>query len=152
MNRHSQPNPIGPVTKPIDSGNALELGPDFLLKGISGASFSAPSTTEIRIASLKVLALSLLGQIESLEVDSDAGGGELNLQNEVHQFEAALIRSALVKTGGRQRRAARLLGVKVTTLNTKIKRHQINLPSTIAVSRATDDEERQTGLNSDVVS
>ena len=151
MNRHSQPNPIGPVTKPIDSGNALELGPDFLLKGISGASFSAPSTTEIRIASLKVLALSLLGQIESLEVDSDAGG-ELNLLNEVHQFEAALIRSALVKTGGRQRRAAHLLGVKVTTLNTKIKRHQINLPSTIAVSRATDDEERQTGLNSDVVS
>lgn len=150
MNRHSQPNPIGPVIKPIDSGSALDLGPDFL-KGTSGAGIRAPSTTEIRIASLKVLALSLLGQIESLEVDSDAGG-ELNLQNEVHQFEAALIRSALVKTGGRQRRAAHLLGVKVTTLNTKIKRHQINLPSTIAVSRPTDDDVRQTGLNSEVVS
>jgi DNA-binding NtrC family response regulator len=51
---------------------------------------------------------------------------ELNLQKEVHGFEAAIIRSALAKTGGRQRRAARLLGVKVTTLNTKIKRHKIN--------------------------
>jgi DNA-binding NtrC family response regulator len=48
----------------------------------------------------------------------------------VHHFEAALIRNALVKTGGRQRRAARLLGVKVTTLNTKIKRHNINLQPT----------------------
>jgi DNA-binding NtrC family response regulator len=124
MNRHSQPNPIGPVIKPIDSGSALELGPDFLLNGTSGADFNAPSTTEVRIASLKVLALSPLGQIESLEVHSDAGEGpELNLQSAVHQFEAVLIRSALVKTGGRQRRAARLLGVKVTTLNTKIKRH-----------------------------
>jgi DNA-binding NtrC family response regulator len=49
----------------------------------------------------------------------------LDLQAEVHRFEAELIRSALVSTQGRQRRAARLLGMKVTTLNTKIKRYKI---------------------------
>lgn len=83
---------------------------------------------DVRVASLKILALSLLHQIESLEGQLAASASpELNLHTEVHHFEAALIRNALVKTGGRQRRAARLLGVKVTTLNTKIKRHKISV-------------------------
>lgn len=83
---------------------------------------------DVRVATLKVLALTLLNQIESLEEQVASGSTpELNLHTEVHHFEAELIRNALVKTGGRQRRAARLLGVKVTTLNTKIKRHKICL-------------------------
>ena len=83
---------------------------------------------DVRVATLKVLALTLLNQIESLEEQVASGSTpELNLHREVHHFEAELIRNALVKTGGRQRRAARLLGVKVTTLNTKIKRHKICL-------------------------
>lgn len=83
---------------------------------------------DVRVASLKILALTLLHQIESLEGQLAHGASpELNLHTEVHHFEAALIRNALVKTGGRQRRAARLLGVKVTTLNTKIKRHKISV-------------------------
>lgn len=83
---------------------------------------------DVRVATLKVLALTLLNQIESLEEQVASGSTpEMNLHTEVHHFEAELIRNALVKTGGRQRRAARLLGVKVTTLNTKIKRHKICL-------------------------
>lgn len=83
---------------------------------------------DVRVASLKILALTLLHQIESLEGQlADGASPQLNLHTEVHHFEAALIRNALVKTGGRQRRAARLLGVKVTTLNTKIKRHKISV-------------------------
>ena len=88
--------------------------------------FNYPTIADARIASLKVLVFSLLTEIESLESrleSSDASA--LNLQEEVHRFEAALIRVALSKTGGRQRRAARLLGTKVTTLNTKIKRYGI---------------------------
>jgi transcriptional regulator with GAF, ATPase, and Fis domain len=76
-----------------------------------------------------VLAVSLLKQIETIEQRDGKDATELNLHDQVQQFEAALIRSALEKTGGRQRRAARLLGVKVTTLNTKIKRHQISIDS-----------------------
>ena len=81
---------------------------------------------EARINSLKVLALTLLREVESLEQQGASGTpGPLNLQSEVHRFEAEMIRSALIRTGGRQRRAARLLGMKTTTLNTKIKRYQI---------------------------
>src|SRR6267378_2712627 len=87
-----------------------------------------PSATSIyaRIGSLKILAQSLMRQIECLQAEAASGSSlEFDAQSEVRRFEAELIRSALVSTGGRQRRAARLLGMKVTTLNTKIKRYQI---------------------------
>lgn len=95
---------------------------------LARAQFGSHTVEEACIASLKVLALTLLHQVETLETQVASNNiPELNLQREVQQFEAAIIRSALWKTGGRQRRAAKLLGVKVTTLNTKIKRHKINL-------------------------
>ena len=81
---------------------------------------------EARINALKVLALTLLREVESLEDEgANNTSAALDLQTEVHRFEAEMIRSALIRTGGRQRRAARLLGMKTTTLNSKIKRYQI---------------------------
>ena len=116
------------VNTPIAAPKEPELQPSaFSLKELSKARLNSPTTEEARLASLKVLAMTLLSQVESLEKQMAAGTvPELNLQNEVHRFEEEIIRSALRKTGGRQRRAARLLGVKVTTLNTKIKRYNIN--------------------------
>jgi DNA-binding NtrC family response regulator len=90
---------------------------------------SLPSARDAHVAALRVLAVSLLKQIETIEEHHDDDATELNLHDQVQQFEAALILSALEKTGGRQRRAARLLGVKVTTLNTKIKRLRISAES-----------------------
>jgi DNA-binding NtrC family response regulator len=81
-----------------------------------------------RISYLKILALSLLREIASAEkMDEDRGSNTIDLQSEVRRFETELIRSALIQTGGRQRQAARLLGTKVTTLNTKIKRYGISV-------------------------
>ncbi|HEY8227225.1 MAG TPA: helix-turn-helix domain-containing protein [Pyrinomonadaceae bacterium] len=40
---------------------------------------------------------------------------------EVERFETHLIKMALAETGGNQAKAARLLGIKATTLNSKIK-------------------------------
>jgi transcriptional regulator with GAF, ATPase, and Fis domain len=54
-------------------------------------------------------------------------GVAVSFRNEVQRFEAMLIRSALTYTGGRQRRAARLLGINVSTMNSKIKRYKITL-------------------------
>src|ERR1700730_778524 len=65
---------------------------------------------DCRLSSLKVLAVTLLNEIEGLENATADDVSELNLQAEVRRFEAELIRNALVRTGGRQRRAARLLG------------------------------------------
>jgi DNA-binding NtrC family response regulator len=84
---------------------------------------------DTRLSYLKVLALSLLREIASAENTlEEHGRNALDLQAEVRRFETELIRSALIHTRGRQRQAARLLGTKVTTLNTKIKRYKIDIP------------------------
>ena len=84
-----------------------------------------------RINCLKILALSLLREIGSVEKTGERQRSDtFNLHAEVQRFEEELIRSALIHTGGRQRRAARLLGTKTTTLNTKIKRYKIQVPPT----------------------
>lgn len=86
----------------------------------------ASATVDARISSLKILAQSIVREIQNLETEAgESTPDALDLQAEVHRFEAELIRSALARTEGRQRRAARLLGMKVTTLNTKIKRYKI---------------------------
>ena len=85
-------------------------------------------TASSRMTYLKILALSLLREIASAENMSEGQSNDtIDLQAEVRRFETELIRSALIQTGGRQRQAARLLGTKVTTLNTKIKRYKIEI-------------------------
>jgi len=54
-------------------------------------------------------------------------GRGVNFYDEVRRFEIDLIRRALEQTGGHQSRAARLLGMNATTLNSKIKTYNINL-------------------------
>ena len=51
----------------------------------------------------------------------------VNFYDEVRRFEIDLIRRALDQTGGHQSRAARLLGMNPTTLNSKIKTYNIQL-------------------------
>lgn len=86
------------------------------------------SSSTLHRTGLKILALSLLREIASGENMGDGrGNNAIDLQAEVRRFETELIRSALIQTGGRQRQAARLLGTKVTTLNTKIKRYKIEI-------------------------
>ena len=85
-----------------------------------------------RIDCVKVLALTLLREIESLE-NAEGDISDFNLTKETRHFESEMIRSALIKTGGRQRRAARLLGMKVTTLNTKVRRYGIKVDVATAV-------------------
>ncbi|HMO81830.1 MAG TPA: sigma-54 dependent transcriptional regulator [Pyrinomonadaceae bacterium] len=50
----------------------------------------------------------------------------VNFYDEVKKFEIDLIRKALDQTGGHQSRAARLLGLNATTLNSKIKSYNIS--------------------------
>jgi DNA-binding NtrC family response regulator len=77
---------------------------------------------------IKALATTLLTEIDSLGEDSAilSDGGSFDLSERVREFEVKLIRAALLKTGGNQRRAASLLGVKSTTLHNKIKSYGIN--------------------------
>ncbi len=58
----------------------------------------------------------------SAEIDLSRG---TNFYEEVKRFETDLIRRALNQTAGHQSRAARLLGLNATTLNSKIKTYNI---------------------------
>lgn len=81
---------------------------------------------ENRLEILAALSKSLLQEIESLKQGKiEILDEEIDFAEEVQRFEENLIRSALIKTGGKQRKAAKILNLKVSTLNSKIKRFGI---------------------------
>lgn len=80
-----------------------------------------------RIDALRMLVVAVLREIDALrELPGIESSVEFDLRCEVRRFEAENIRYALIRTGGRQRRAARLLNMKVATLNAKIKRYHLD--------------------------
>ena len=88
----------------------------------------SPSSSRVdaRLNTLRETVLQLLDEVESLAISRpvDVKRGA-RFSDEVRQFEVSLIRTALGRTSGSQTRAARLLGLKPTTLNAKIKRYGI---------------------------
>ncbi|MBV9216478.1 MAG: sigma-54-dependent Fis family transcriptional regulator [Acidobacteria bacterium] len=70
------------------------------------------------------LAVKMMGAAEGSSSTIDLAKGA-NFYDEVKKFEIDLIRRALEQTGGHQSRAARLLGLNATTLNSKIKSYNI---------------------------
>jgi transcriptional regulator with GAF, ATPase, and Fis domain len=89
---------------------------------------SEASSWKSNLDSLKELVLQLLCDLQRVEevnaLNIESG---FDFYQEVSRFEIDLIKRALVQTGGNQVRAARLLKLNVTTLNSKIKRHNISL-------------------------
>jgi len=84
------------------------------------------SGVDARLNTLRETVLQLLDEVESLAISRpvDIKRGA-RFSDEVRQFEVSLIRTALGRTAGSQTRAAKLLGLKPTTLNAKIKRYGI---------------------------
>lgn len=84
------------------------------------------------IEALQSLCALLFREIESLKSlhQSITGefiiGSEESLSKAVQQFETNLIQCALVRSKGKQTEAAKLLGIKLTTLNAKLKRYKID--------------------------
>ena len=83
------------------------------------------ATLDNRLDALRDVAATVMEAVDSLRIAQPSREHSMRLQAEVQRFEADLIRTALERTGGNQARAARLLGVKHTTLNAKIKRYKI---------------------------
>lgn len=98
-----------------------------LINGAQAEAANESGDLTQRAQVLKDLALALLNEVQTLGDNQamDAGSG-IDFYDEVRRFEIELIQRALKKTGGHQMRAARLLNVKVTTLNSKIKRYRIS--------------------------
>ena len=94
----------------------------------TGSAVPKPSENSVdaRLNTLRETVLQLLDEVESLAISKpvDIKHGA-RFSDEVRQFEVSLIRTALGRTSGSQTRAAKLLGLKPTTLNAKIKRYGI---------------------------
>jgi transcriptional regulator with GAF, ATPase, and Fis domain len=90
------------------------------------AETSPNRSVDARLNTLRETVLQLLEEVESLAISKpvDIKNGA-RFSDEVRQFEVSLIRTALGRTSGSQTRAAKLLGLKPTTLNAKIKRYGI---------------------------
>ena len=95
-----------------------------------------PAVVNNKLEALHVLAASLLAEVISLEGNGDAVmQSKMDLSEEVRKFERDIIRCALVRTGGRLRRAATLLNIKPSTLHSKMKRYGL-----LGLSRDFDNE------------
>jgi DNA-binding NtrC family response regulator len=76
---------------------------------------------------VKELTAALLNELQALEhSDPKMIADGIDFNEEVRRFEIDLIKRALARTAGHQTRAARLLGIKLTTLHDKIKRYDID--------------------------
>jgi len=106
-----------------------------LLKYVNDAKTHSASELEQRVQQLTLLAKALASEIESLqaELSTDRSREQIRLDddgidfyNEVELYEIELIKSALNRCGGNQTQAARLLRMKSTTLNAKMKHYGLN--------------------------
>jgi DNA-binding protein Fis len=129
------------ILSPIRNGNRLEYGArrangvrtmgrgtrEEPVDGEDGASSVATLKTEV----LKTIARALESKAGNptgvLDFDEKRG---VKFYEEVTKFEIELIRQALFYTGGNKRAAARLLGLKTSTLNSKVKTYNIDLTRT----------------------
>src|SRR6185369_2644508 len=100
------------LTEPNENGSTVET--------------NGGGSVDVRLNTLRETVLALLDEVESLAISRpvDIKRGA-RYSDEVRQFEVNLIRTALGRTSGSQIRAAKLLGLKPTTLNAKIKRYNI---------------------------
>jgi transcriptional regulator with GAF, ATPase, and Fis domain len=105
---------------------------------------SESSASRNNVTALRELVLRLLCEVQSInEVGSVAIENGFDFYDEVSRFEIDLIRRALLQTGGHQVQAAKLLNLKVTTLNSKIKHYQISLSGLGHVYPLVDPNPRQ---------
>ena len=86
------------------------------------------ATTPDSLTTLKELTLRLLREVQCIgEVRTFSFEDHVDFYEEVSRFEIDLIKRALLQTAGHQGRAARLLNLRATTLNSKIKHYGITL-------------------------
>ncbi len=109
--------------------------------GVHAGTLLHEVTLDSRLDALKEVALTLLHELESLRsLRPPRSSEQPRLPEAVRRFETHLILAALQKTSGNQLRAARLLGVKHTTLNAKIKRYGISINGYRSENELSDQE------------
>lgn len=124
ISEHLSPQVLSLLESYYYPGNVREL------ENIIERAVVIAQTDEITVECLRPevsdpgLAMEMVKRTEGVSNDIDISRG-VNFYDEIKKFEIDLIRRALEQTGGHQSRAARLLGLNATTLNSKIKTHNI---------------------------
>jgi DNA-binding NtrC family response regulator len=99
-------------------------------KSVGGGDDGSSDVETLKIEVLKSIARALESKADNptdvLDFDGKRG---VKFYEEVTNFEIELIKQALACTKGNQRAAARLLGLKITTLNSKVKAYNLRLAS-----------------------
>jgi transcriptional regulator with GAF, ATPase, and Fis domain len=86
------------------------------------------ATSPSNLTTLKELTLRLLREVQAFgDTRSPSIQDGIDFYDEVSRFEIDLIKRALLQTGGHQGRAAKILNLKITTLNSKIKHYNITM-------------------------
>ncbi|HEX6733032.1 MAG TPA: helix-turn-helix domain-containing protein [Pyrinomonadaceae bacterium] len=80
--------------------------------------------TEVMRSIARILDFNANNYLSVLDFNGKRG---VNFYDEVMKFEMELLRQALGRVGGNQRAAARLLSMKTTTLNSKVKLYRLNV-------------------------
>lgn len=121
----------------------LSFDRNYVRHDVVNPSLNTPAVTSNKLEALKLVAEVILAEVHALERARNlAESDNIDLAREVELFETEVIRCALVRTRGRQRKAARLLNIKPTTLHAKLKRFGI------LQDQAKEDEKEEdfTGL------
>jgi DNA-binding NtrC family response regulator len=107
----------------------------------SEAAAASGNVTTLRDLVLRLLCeVQCIGETNTLTIENG-----FDFYDEVSRFEIDIIRRALLQTGGHQVRAAKLLNLKVTTLNSKIKHYNISptgLTNVYPLVESTNIQER----------
>ena len=106
----------------------MYLSEDLKTESINDFNQEAVANQVEVLRSVVMLVLREIDLLEKSIMLSSVGLRESDycLPKKLEQLEVATIKCALIKTNGRQKVAAKLLGIKHTTLNSKIKKHNIN--------------------------
>jgi transcriptional regulator with GAF, ATPase, and Fis domain len=104
----------------------------------------APSAREI-LETLDNIEHELAELINMFALRSVLEDSNLSFYEEVERFEVLLISSALKKTAGSQIKAAKLLRLKNTTLNAKMKRLGLTVPAALGHVSYANLTQSQTG-------
>jgi len=100
---------------------------EALATGVKAEENAESAASRNSVATVRDLALKLLSEVQGInDVNSLSIDNGFDFYDEVSRFEIDLIKRALLQTGGHQVRAAKLLNLKVTTLNSKIKHYNIS--------------------------
>ena len=91
---------------------------------------SSSAVEALKTKILRSIGYALLGEAEPLGKSHFPDAvNSLDFHSEVRRFEIHLIEQALIRTGGKIRAAARLLGMKAPTLQYKIRTYDISVNS-----------------------